>query len=157
MRYIFSLICMIISFAGMTQEEGDTVYRRCPVSIKDTVTGNNYFIEHQPATVKTYRNKGDFTIVIEQKNQFFSLFFNSRKLKENGKYKIQIGGKNAIAAKYSFRSGDDAAYTDVSRGTVETIYDKVKNLWHIKVTGLIANMGGNTVSYFKAMADFYIK
>jgi len=53
---------------------------RCPVFITDTVSVNNFFIEARPATLKVYRVRGDLTIVIEQREQFFSLFFMKRGL-----------------------------------------------------------------------------
>ncbi len=159
MKISFLFIILLVSSSAFAQHEGDSVYKRCPVAITDTATGNNYFIEHQSATVKTYRNKGNYTIVIEQKNQFFSMFFRERKLSTRGNYSISIdaNGKNELTAKYSFRSGESVAFIDVSNGTVKTSYDKATQLWHIIVTGLIANLGDTRVSYFKAKADFYIR
>ena len=154
----FITFCFSLNYA-FSQHEGDTLYKRCPVAIKDTATGNDYFIEHQPATIKAYRNNGNYTIVIEQKNQFFTMFFRTRKLSTRGKYSISTdaSSKNEMSAKYSFRSGESVAFIDVSSGKVETSYDKVTKLWHIKLIGLIANMGETRVSYFKSKADFYIR
>jgi len=159
MKIVSLVIVVLLSTYAFSQHEGDTLYKRCPVSIKDTVTGNDYFIEHQPATIKTYRNNGNYTVVIEQKNQFFTMFFRTRKLSTRGKYTISTdaSGKNEMSAKYSFRSGESVAFIDVSSGKVETTYDKVTKLWHIKLTGLIANLGETRVSYFKSKADFYVK
>jgi len=159
MKIIFFITVLLVSSSAFSQHEGDTVYKRCPVAIKDTATGNNYFIEHQPATIKTYRNNGNYTIVIEQKGQFFTMFFRTRKLSTKGKYSISTDadGKSGLSAKYSFRSGESVAFIDVSKGKVETAYDKITKLWHINLTGLIASMGGSGVSYFKATADFYIQ
>jgi hypothetical protein len=159
MKIIFFSALFLTAFSAFSQREGDTLYKRCPVAIKDTATGNNYFIEHQPATVKAYRNNGNFTVVIEQKNQFFTMFFRTRKLSSRGKYSIAIDadGRSGLTAKYSFRSGESVAFIDVSSGKVETTYDKATKLWHIKLTGLIANMGDTRVTYFKATADFYIR
>ena len=161
MKIILLITILLVSSTAFSQHEGDSVYKRCPVAVKDTATGNNYFIEHQPATVKTYRNKGNYTIVIEQKNQFFTMFFRERKLSTRGKSTYRISpdanSNNELSAKYSFRSGASVAFIDVSSGKLETTYDNVTKLWHIKVTGLIANMGDTRVTYFKATADFYIK
>ena len=78
----------------------------------------NFFLEFQPATVKVYRAKGVLTITIEQKDQFFTLLFNRNKLK-NTKYKIQsfANSKNELAAKYSFKSGDQVSYVNMTSGT----------------------------------------
>ena len=159
MKIIFFITVLLVSSSAFSQREGDSVYKRCPVAIKDTATGNNYFIEHQPATVKTYRNHGNFTIVIEQRSQFFTMFFHTKRLSTKGRYDITTGegGKGDITAKYSFKSGESVAFIDVGSGKVETSYDKSNKLWHIKLTGLIANMGGSGVYYFKATADFYIR
>ena len=161
MKIILFITALLASSSAFSQQEGDSVYKRCPVSVKDTVTGNNYFIEHQPATVKTYRNKGKYTIVIEQKNQFFTMFFQDSRFstKRKSTYRISTDANNngELSAKYSFRSGESVAFIDVSSGKAETTYDKATKLWRIKVTGLIANMGETRVTYFKAMADFYIR
>ncbi|MGH2552092.1 MAG: hypothetical protein ACRDEB_00155 [Chitinophagaceae bacterium] len=161
MKYLIAIFFLLASSSVYSQHEVDTVYQRCPVAIKDTVTGNNYFIEHQPANIKTYRNNGNLTVVIEQKSQYFTMFFRVRKLstKGRGRYSISIdaNGRNEMSVKYSFKSGGSVAFIDVSSGKVETSYDKVKKLWNIKLNGLIANMGGAGVSYFKATADFFIR
>ncbi len=161
MKIILFIAVLLVSSSAFSQHEGDSVYKRCPIAVKDTATGNNYFIEHQPATVKTYRNKGNYTIVIEQKNQFFTMFFRVRgfSTKKKSTYSISTDANSngELSAKYSFRSGESVAFIDVSSGKAETSYDKVTKLWHIKVTGLIANMGDTRVTYFKAMADFYVR
>ena len=161
MKIVFFLSVLLISSSVFAQHEGDSVYKRCPVAVKDTATGNDYFIEHQPATVKTYRNKGKYIVVIEQKNQFFTMFFQDSRFNTRKKstYKISTAANNndELSAKYSFKSGESVAYIDVSSGKVETTYDKTTKLWHVKLTGLIANMGETRVSYFKATADFYIR
>jgi hypothetical protein len=159
MKLIILIPVILMSFSVSAQKEEDTLYKICPVSVLDTATGNDYFIEHQPATVKTSRNGGDIKIVIEQKNQFFTLFFHTRKFKSKGKYKIlpDAISNDEVSAKYSFRSGESVAYIDVSKGMIETLYDKATKLWHVKITGLIANMGDTRVSYFKAKADFFIR
>lgn len=159
MKILCFIVLLLSGTAVFSQKEGDTLYSRCPVAIKDTATGNNYFIEHQPAKIKTYRSSGRYTIVIEQKNQFFTMFFQQRKLSTKGRYKFAVdaNNNNEVSAKYSFRSDGDVAFIDVSSGRVETSYDKLTKLWHIKVDGLIANLGETRVSYFKATADFFVK
>ncbi len=161
MKIIFFITFLLVYSVAFSQHEGDSVYKRCPVAVKDTATGNNYFIEHQPATVKTYRNKGNYTIVIEQKNQFFTMFFRvsrfSTKRKSTYNISTDANSNGELSVKYSFRSGESVAFIDVSSGKAETTYDKTTKLWHVKLTGLIANMGDTRVTYFKATADFYIK
>jgi hypothetical protein len=159
MKIIFFVTFLLISFSAISQREGDTIYNRCPVAIKDPATGNNYFIEHQPATVKAYRNNGNFTLVIEQKGQFFTIFFHTKKLSTKGRYIITVGegGRSDVRAKYSFRSGESVAFIDVGSGKLETSYDKITKLWHITVNGMISNMGGSGVSNFNATADLYIR
>jgi hypothetical protein len=159
MKILCLFAFLLVSSSVFSQHEGDTVYKRCPVAIKDPATGNNYFIEHQPATVKANRDNGDFTIVIEQKGQFFTMFFRMRKLNSKGKYKIEVGdgGRNDVRAKYSFKSGESVAFIDVSSGKIETTYDKTTKLWHITANGVISNMGGAGVSNFVATVDLYIR
>lgn len=139
------------------QLEKDTIYKRCPLFITDTSTANNFFIEGLPATIKVDRVRGDLTIVIQQKDQFFSIFFGDKKLKST-KYKIKVnpGGRD-VAAKYSFRSGDQVSYVNVSNGLVETVFDKEKGLWHLKVNGMIANMVERSITYYRVRSDFYIR
>ena len=159
MRFIFLFAVILLSQKAFIQREGDSSYSRCPVSLTDTTTGNNYFIEHLPAKVKTYRNHGNFTVIIEQKSQFLTIFFNTRKLSTKGKYSIAVAesGRSDVTAKYSFRSGESVAYLDVSSGKVETTYDKATKLWRILLVGLVANMGDTKVTYFKVKADLYLK
>lgn len=139
------------------QLEKDTIYKRCPLFITDTSTANNFFIEGLPATIKVDRVRGDLTIVIQQKDQFFSIFFADKRLKST-KYKIKVnpGGRD-VAAKYSFRSGDQVSYVNVSNGLVETLFDKEKGLWHLKVNGMIANMVERSITYYRVRSDFYIR
>lgn len=155
--HILSFV-ILFSIAASAQQERDTVLSRCPLFITDTVSSNNFFIEARPATLKVYRVKGDLTIAVEQKEQFFTMFFRDKKLK-NTKYKISVNpdGRGELAAKYSFRSGDQVSYVNVSSGTVETSYDKEKKLWRVKVNGMIANLVERTVTYYKVKADFTIK
>lgn len=156
---IFTLsLFMFLTLSATAQEERDTVLKRCPVFITDTATANNFFIEGRPATLKVYRVKGDLTIVIEQRDQFFSLFFAGKRLK-NGKYKIDTNprGNNEVAAKYSFRTEDQVSYVSVANGTIEVIFDKEKELWLLKLNGMIANLVGTSISYYKVRADLAIK
>ena len=158
MRTLILLLLTIISVSAFSQVERDTVYRRCPLFITDTVSANNFFLEALPATVKVYREKGDLTIAIEQREQFFTMFFRDKRLR-NTKYKFKKGARKGseIEAKYSFRSGGQVSYVDVSSGTVETTFDKEKNMWRIKINGMLANMVERSVTYYRARADFYIK
>jgi hypothetical protein len=156
MKRLVLIFLLFVSANVFAQKGGDSTYARCPIGVLDTLTGNNYFIAHQPATVKAYRGHGDFVVVIEQRGQFFTMYFHSRNLRSKHKYHIEIDGGD-LSAKYSFRSGESVAFIDVSSGVVETNYDKVTKLWHIVVNGLIANMGDTKVTYFAAKGDFYIK
>lgn len=158
MRTLFLFLVMAVSLAVSAQQERDTVLKRCPVYITDTVSSNNFFIEAQPATLKVDRVKGDLTIVVQQRDQFFTIFVRDKKLK-NTKYKIEAGakGKNAIEAKYSFRSGGQVSYVNVRSGTVESSFDKEKDMWHLKVNGLIANLVERTVTYYRVRADLYLR
>ncbi len=157
MRILLLSFVMLVSISALAQQERDTVLGRCPLYITDTVSSYNFFIDARPATLKVYRVSGDLTIAIEQKDQFFTMFFRDKRLK-NGKYKISVNpdGKG-VAAKYSFRSGDQVSYVNVSSGTVETTYDNLTKLWRIKVNGLIANLVERSVTYYRVKADFTIK
>src|SRR5258705_11586198 len=107
MKRLTFFFFLFISLASSAQKETDSIYARCPIGVVDTATGNNYFISHQPATVKAYRNHGDFVVVIEQKSQYFTMMFHSRNLRSKKKYQISTdgGGGGELSAKYSFRSG----------------------------------------------------
>ena len=96
--------------------------------------------------------------MVQQKDQFFSIFFKDKKL-DNRKYKIVVGDmdKDEAEVKYSFRSGSTASFVSVSKGVVETAFDKEKNLWRIKVNGLLTNLAASTVSVYKVKTDFYIR
>ena len=157
MRTLILLLITIISMPVLSQQEGDTVYKRCPLFITDTVSANNFFIEGLPATIKVERDNGEVKITIQQKEQFFTMFFRDRKLK-SGKYKLKTnpGGRDA-AAKYSFRSGDQVSYVNVSSGLIEVSYDKVTKLWNLKVNGMIANMVERSVTYYKVRTDFFVR
>ena len=148
---------MLVFFSAKSQVERDTVLKRCPVFITDTVTSNNFFIEARPATLKVYRVKGKLTIAVEQRDQFFTLFFHDRKLR-SGKYDIAPGsrGGREVEATYSFKTGDQASYIVLSKGTVEVSFDKEKNFWILKVSGLIANMVERSVTYYRVKADLFV-
>ncbi len=156
-RFLVLLICLS-PMSAFSQTSGDTVLNRCPVFITDTVSVNNFFIVARPVTLKVYRVKGDLTIVFEQKDQFFSLFFHEKRLR-NTTYDIRPGSRSRgeVEAAYSFKSGDQAAFINVSNGTIVSAYDKEKKMWHLKVDGMITSLSDRTVTYYKAKADFYIK
>ena len=158
MKVFTIAILLLFSFYAHAQEERDTTLKRCPIFITDTVSNNNFFIEGRPATVKVYRAKGDLTIVIEQKDQFFTIFFNERKLSP-GLYKITVNSRKntQVSAKYSFRSGDQVSYVNVSSGTLDVSFDEAKQHWHLKLNGMIANIVERSVSYYRTRADFFIK
>ena len=159
MRIVMLAVSLIVfSFSVSAQKEMDTIVKRCPVYLTDTSGYNNYFLEYQPATIRIDKAKGDLSVVIEQRDQFFSLFFGKKHL-ENTVYKIKSSAKknSEVAAKYSFKSGDQVSYVTVTSGTVETSFNKETKLWNIKVNGILSNFVGTGVSYFKVKADFYIK
>ncbi len=158
MRLFFLSVVMMFSLSVAAQTERDTTLSRCPVYIIDTVSGNNYFNEARTAILKVYRIKGDLVIAIEQKDQTFTLFFKDKRLKFS-KYKIQTNpdSRNEIAAKYSFRIGDQVSYLNVSSGTVDVLYDKVKEQWSLKLNGLLANYLERSVSFYKVKANFVVK
>jgi hypothetical protein len=147
-----------MAFSVCAQQERDTVLKRCPIAITDTMTSNNFFIEALPSTLKVYRVKGKLTIQVQQKDQFFTLFFHDKKLR-NSTYTIEMGsrGRSEIEATYSFKSGDQASYINVARGKVESAFDKEKGMWHVKVNGMIANLVERSVTYYRAKADLWVK
>ncbi len=157
MRFLFLLLFVLSGFTLPAQVERDTTLNRCPVFITDTVSSNNFFIEARPCMIRVYRVRGDLTIVLEQKDQFLTIFFREKKIRST-RYNIftRPEGRNEISVKYSFRSGDQVSYVDVSKGTVETSYDTEKKAWKIKVNGMIANLVDRTVTYYKVRADFNI-
>lgn len=158
MKTLLLTVLLAVSITGYTQITRDTVLSRCPVHITDTVSANNFFLEARPATLKVYRVRGDLTIVVEQRDQFFSLFFHEKKLR-NTTYDIEPGSKSRgeIEVAYSFKSGDQVALISVSDGKVECSFDKEKKMWKIKVNGVITNMSDRTLSYYKAKAELWVK
>lgn len=155
---ILLLLICFISFRAAAQPEQDTALRRCPVFITDTVSANNFFIEGLPCDVRLYRVKGKLTLEMKQKDQFFTLFFHDKKLKAQP-YSIAKGssGKKEIEARYSFRSGSQVSYVDVSKGSVEVTLDEARNLWHLKVSGMMPNMVERSVTWYRVKGDFFLK
>lgn len=158
MKPILIALFIFLSLAGYSQESRDTLLNRCPVFITDTVSSNNFFIEARPATLKVYRVRGDLTIVVEQKDQFFSLFFHDKRLR-NTTYDIQPGSRSRgeVEAAYSFKSGDQVALINVSSGKIECTFDKEKKMWKVKVSGMITNIADRSVSYYRAKAELWVK
>lgn len=156
-RFLFG-VCLLFSLSASSQVERDTVLSRCPVYITDTVSVNNFFLEARPCTLKVYRVKGDLTIVVEQRDQFFSLYFHEKRLR-NTTFDIEPGskGKGEVEVAYSFKSGDQVALINVSDGKIESSFDKDKKMWRVKVNGVITNMSDRTLSYYRARAEFWIK
>lgn len=159
MQIRFLVILLLVSFAATSQVDRDTTVPRCPVFITDTLTSNNFFLEQQPATIRVYRTKGDLVIAIQQREQFFTLFFNDKRLKDGTIYKIAVGSdrKTHVEAKYSFRSGGTASYVNISSGTVEVRFDKEKDLWNIKLNGMLRNLVERNITYYKVRTNFFIR
>lgn len=158
MRTITLLILLFMVSSVQAQQERDTVLKRCPVAITDTMTSNNFFIEALPSTLKVYRVRGKLTIQVQQKDQFFTLFFHDKKLR-NSNYTIEMGsrGKSEVEATYSFKSGEQASYINVASGKIESSFDKEKNLWHLKVSGMISNLVERSVTYYRVKSELWIK
>ena len=158
MKLFFILIALFFAGPMQAQVQRDTVLSRCPVFITDTVSNNNFFIQARPATLKVYRVRGDLTVVVEQKEQHFSLFFHEKRLRSTT-YKIEPGskGKNEVESSYSFSSGDQVAYIILSSGSIQSSFDKEKKVWNLKVSGVITNMSDRTLSYYRVKADLVVK
>ena len=154
MRPSLLLIALVLSSAAFAQEERDSVMKKCPVYITDTVSANNFFIEGQACTMSVSRVKGDLKVVVQQRDQFLSVFFRDKKLK-TGKYKIKsyARDKDETEVKYSFRSGDQVSYVTVSSGTIDVSFDKEKELWKLKLNGMIANMVERSVTYYRVRTE----
>lgn len=154
MRYLVLLLTTAVCLQANAQQERDSAMKRCPVAITDTVSSNNFFIEALPATLKVYRVHGKLTIQVQQKDQFFTLFFHGKRLSA-GKYTIAKGsrGKSEVEATYSFRSGEQVSYIEVANGKIEASYDKVTKLWQLKVNGMIANLVDRSVTYYRVKAN----
>lgn len=158
MRQFLLLVILLASLSASSQISRDTVLSRCPVYITDTVSVNNFFLEARPATLKVYRVKGDLTVVVEQRDQFFSLFFHEKKLR-NGTFDIEPGsrGRGEVEAAYSFKSGDQTALISLSDGKIESSFDKDKKMWRLKVNGTITNMSDRTLSYYRVRTELWLK
>lgn len=156
-HYLISMILLCPALFTFAQPEQDSSLRRCPVFITDTVSANNFFIEGLPSNVKLYRVKGKLTLEMKQKDQYFTLFFHDKKLKAQT-YTIARGsnGKKEVEARYSFRSGSQVSYVDVSRGSMEVTLDEEKKLWHLKVNGMLANMVERSVTWYRVRAEFIL-
>src|SRR5574338_621213 len=157
-NFLLMMIVVLFSFSAAAQHEGDTVLKHCPVFITDTSGYNNYFIEALPAMITVDKSKGILSVVVSQKDQYFSLFFGKKHF-ENKKYRIAANAdsKNEVAAKYSFRAGDQVSYVTVTSGTVECNFNKETQLWTLKVEGLLSNYVGRSISYFKVRAELFIR
>ncbi len=158
MRILFILLLSVFSVVVSAQETRDTILKRCPVYITDTVSSNNFFIEGLPVTLRVYRVKGDLTVQFQQRDQFFTLFFHIKRLK-NKVYEIDDGSRSRkeVEAAYSFKSGDQVSYISVSKGRLEVFFDKEKDMWRLTVNGLIRNLVERSVTYYRVKTDFYIK
>lgn len=158
MRTCFLLLLLFFSGTLSAQEVRDTVLRPCPLYITDTVSSNNFFIEGLPVTLKVYRVRGELTIQFEQRDQFFTIFFHVKKLR-NKTYKLESGSgkRKEVEAAYSFRSGDQVSSINVSDGKLDVLFDKEKDMWHMHITGIIRNMVERSVTYYRVKSDFYIK
>lgn len=157
MRQALIAFFTIIIFQANGQSDLDTTVSQCPVFITDTVSSNNFFIAARPAVMKVYRVKGKLTIRVEQKDQFFTLYFHDRKLK-NTTYTIQPGsrGKSEVEAAYSFRSGEQSSFISVSRGKVETVFDEEKKQWQLRVSGIIINQVERSATHYRVKAEFWL-
>lgn len=152
------LAAIVLSVSAKAQVSRDTILNRCPVAITDTVSNNNYFISARPATLKVYRVKGDLTIVVEQKEQYFSLFFHEKRLRSTT-YKIEPGskGRGDVEGSYSFKSGDQVAFIPIANGSVQCTFDKEKKIWNLKILGMITNMSERSLTYYRVKADLVVK
>jgi hypothetical protein len=156
---VFTLFFMLaVSLSTKAQEDGDTLYSRCPVAVTDTSGYNNYFTGHQSAVVKVERISKNLVITMQQRDQFFTLFFRQKKLSER-KYSIVVGAddKDELDAKYSFRSGGRASFINVNSGTVDVTYNEETKLWNLKINGVLKNLVERTIALYKVKADISIK
>jgi len=158
MKYLLVIVSFLIPSMLHAQLSRDTTLGRCPVFITDTVSQNNYFIEARPAILKVYRVKGDLTVVVEQREQYLSLFFHEKSLR-NTTYDIEPGSKSRgeVEATYSFKSGDQVAYINLSDGKIQSVFDKEQKVWKLKITGTITNMTDRSLTYYKVKADLILK
>ncbi|HPN58316.1 MAG TPA: hypothetical protein PLU11_04045 [Chitinophagaceae bacterium] len=157
MRQALISICLLFSSAVYAQSDSDTTLAHCPVFITDTVTANNFFIEARPVLMKVYRVKGKLTIRLEQKDQFFTLYFHEKKLR-NTTYKIQAGstGKSEVEAAYSFRTGDQSSYISVAKGSIDCYFDTEKQSWQLNISGLIINQVERAVTHYRVKGKLVV-
>jgi hypothetical protein len=157
MRILLLIAVVFCSNCLFAQDKGDSILRRCPVFITDTASSNNFFIEGMPCTLRVYRVKGELTVQVQQRDQFFTLFFHVRNLK-NKVYTIDDGSRKRkeVEAAYSFKSGDQVSFISVSKGKLEVSFDKEKDMWRLVVNGMIRNLVERSVTYYKVKSDFYI-
>ena len=155
----YTIIALLLFASNLdAQETGDTTYTRCPIAITDTSGYNNYFTSHQSAVVKVEKIKGNITITIQQREQFFTMFFKGKKLSART-YKIKTNSddKSEVYARYSFRSAGRASYVEATSGTIEVTYNKETEHWNLKINGILSNLVERTIAYYKIKADFSIK
>jgi len=157
MRTCLLLFTCLFSLVARSQTERDTVLRRCPIAITDTVSSNNFFIEGLPATLKVYRVKGKLTIQFEQREQFFTIFFHEKKLRKTT-YTIAPGSrsKSEVEATYSFRSGGQASVIPVSSGSLQVTQEAGSTFWRVKLNGMIANLVERSVTYYRARGEWVV-
>lgn len=157
MRQALIVVTLFFSITVQAQSDSDTTLTQCPVFITDTVTANNFFIEARPVLMKVYRVKGKLTIRLEQKDQFFTLYFHEKKLR-NTTYKIQAGstGKTEVEAAYSFRSGDQSSYISVAKGSIDCYFDTEKQSWQLSISGLIINQVERMVTYYRVRGKIVV-
>lgn len=151
MRFFFLLFLTGLITADLTaQTDKDSTLPHCPLFITDTMTANNFFIEARPSLLKVYRVKGKLTIQLEQKDQFFTLYFHEKKLRPVT-YSILPGsrGKNEVEAAYSFRSDGQSSFISVANGTIETVFDEEKKQWQLKINGMIINRVERIITYYR--------
>jgi hypothetical protein len=153
---MIALLLFAVELNAQTSE--DTTYSRCPIAITDTSGYNNYFTSHQSAVVKVERIKGNITITVQQREQYFTMFFQGKKLSpKTYKIKTSADDKSEVYARYSFRSAGRASYVEATSGTIEVSFNNETELWNIKVNGILSNLVERNVAYYKVKADFSIK
>ncbi len=157
MRLFLIIVLLFIAPGMQAQSEKDSLLLQCPVYITDTVSANNFFIAARPSQLKVYRVKGKLTIRVEQKDQYFTLYFHDKNLR-NTTYKIVPGsrGKGEVEAAYSFRSGDQSSFISVSRGQVETFFDPEKKQWQLRISGLIINQVERSATHYRVKAELWV-
>jgi hypothetical protein len=158
MRFPLLALALLFFSATGAQVKQDTVLRRCPVFITDTASSNNFFIEGMACTLRVYRVKGDLTVQVQQRDQYFALYFHVKRLKSKV-YEIDDGSRSRkeVEAAYSFKSGDQVSFIGVSKGSVEATYDKARDMWRLVVNGTIRNMVERSVTYYRVRTELYVR